>query len=68
MRLYQLLTRAVFCAVSFALLVVAGGLIVYAGMQLVSAFSVPDQTVWAVRRVGQLTETLTTVHDSFHDG
>ena len=45
MRLYQLLTRAVFCALSFALLLVAGGLIVYAGMQLVSAFSVPEQDI-----------------------
>jgi len=45
MQFYQLLTRAVFCAVSFALLVVAGGLIVYAGMQLVSAFSVPEQDI-----------------------
>ena len=45
MRLYQLLTRAVFCAVSFALLLVAGGLIVYAGMQLASAFSVPEQDI-----------------------
>ena len=45
MRLYQLLTRAVFCVVSFALLVVAGGLIIYAGMQLVSAFSVPEQDI-----------------------
>ena len=43
MRLYQLLTRAIFCAVSIALMVVAIGLIVYAGMQQVSAFRAPEQ-------------------------
>ena len=43
MRVYQLLTRAMFCAVSIALMVVAIGLIVYAGMQQVSAFSAPEQ-------------------------
>jgi hypothetical protein len=45
MQLYQLLTRAVFCAVSIALMVVAGGLIVYAGLQQVSAFSAPEQDI-----------------------
>jgi hypothetical protein len=43
MRVYQLLTRAMFCAVSIALMIVAIGLIVYAGMQQVSAFSAPEQ-------------------------
>jgi hypothetical protein len=45
MRVYQLLTRAMFCAVSIALMVVAIGLIVYAGMQQVSAFSAPEQDI-----------------------
>src|SRR5919112_6427268 len=45
MQLYQLLTRLVFCAVSIALMVVAGGLIVYAGLQQVSAFSAPEQDI-----------------------
>jgi hypothetical protein len=34
-----------FCAVSIALMVVAIGLIVYAGMQQVSAFSAPEQDI-----------------------
>jgi hypothetical protein len=45
MRVYQLLTRAMFCAVSIALMIVAIGLIVYAGMQQVSAFSAPEQDI-----------------------
>jgi len=45
MWLYQLLARLVFCAVSIALMVVAGGLIVYAGLQQVSAFSAPEQDI-----------------------
>ncbi len=45
MWLYQLLTRSVFCAVSIALMVVAGGLIVYAGLQQVAAFSAPEQDI-----------------------
>jgi uncharacterized membrane protein HdeD (DUF308 family) len=43
--MYQLLTRAVFCAVSIVLLVVAIGLIVYAVMQQVSAFNAPDKDI-----------------------
>jgi Na+/H+ antiporter NhaB len=45
MRVYQLLTRAIFCAVSIALMVVAIGLIVYAGMQQVTAFRAPEQDI-----------------------
>jgi hypothetical protein len=45
MRVYQLLTRAMFCAVSIALMVVAIGLIVYAAMQQASAFSAPEQDI-----------------------
>lgn len=45
MRLYQFLMRGVFCAVSIILMVVAIGLIVYAGMQQVHAFSAPDQDI-----------------------
>ncbi len=45
MQLYRLLVRAVFCIIAVSLMVVAGGLIVYAGMQLVSAFSAPEGDV-----------------------
>jgi hypothetical protein len=45
MRLYQLLTRTVFGAVSVALLIVAGGLIVYATSQTLRAFDAADQDV-----------------------
>jgi len=42
---YQFLTRAVFCAVSIVLMFVAVGLIVYAGMQQVAAFSAPEHDI-----------------------
>jgi hypothetical protein len=45
MRVYQLLTRAMFCAVSIVLIVIAIGLIVYAGMQQVTAFRAPEQHI-----------------------
>jgi hypothetical protein len=45
MRFVQILARTVFGVVSLGLALVAGGLIVYAGMQLAKAFSVPDQDV-----------------------
>jgi hypothetical protein len=45
MRIYQLLTRAVFCAVSIVLMIVAIGLIVYAGMQQVAAFRAPEHDI-----------------------
>jgi hypothetical protein len=45
MRLFQLLTRAVFCIISIALMGVAGGLILFAGMQLLAAFNAPDQDI-----------------------
>ena len=45
MWLYQVLMRLVFCAVSIALIAVAGGLIVYAALQQVSAFSAPEQDI-----------------------
>jgi membrane protease YdiL (CAAX protease family) len=40
--------RAVFCAVSIILMVVAIGLIVYAGMHQVYSFSAPDQDIGRV--------------------
>ncbi len=45
MRLYHFLARLVFCIVGIFLMVVAGGLIVYAGMELVAAFSAPEGDV-----------------------
>jgi hypothetical protein len=45
MRLYQLLVRGVFGIVGVALMAVALGLIVYAGLQLVNAFRAPDGSV-----------------------
>lgn len=45
MRLYQFLVRAVFGIVGVALMAVAVGLIVYAGMQLVTAFRTPGGNV-----------------------
>jgi hypothetical protein len=45
MRYVQLLARAIFGVVSLGLALVAGGLIVYAGMQLVTAFTVLDQNI-----------------------
>jgi hypothetical protein len=45
MRIFQFVARVVFAVVSLALAVVAGGLIIYAGTQLVEAFNVPDQDV-----------------------
>ena len=43
MRLFQLISRTVLAAMAVALICVAAGLIVYAGMQLVAAFSAADQ-------------------------
>ena len=45
MHLYKFLIRSVFCVVSISLMVVAGGLIIYAGMQLLEAFSGPEGDV-----------------------
>lgn len=45
MRVFQFFARAVFGVVSLALALVAGGLMVYAGMQLVQAFNVPEQDI-----------------------
>jgi hypothetical protein len=45
MRIYQLLARAVFCAVSIVLMLVAIGLIVFAGMQQVTAFQAPEHDI-----------------------
>jgi hypothetical protein len=45
MWLYRVLTRAVFLFVSIALMVVAGWLIIYAGMQLASSVNVADRDI-----------------------
>lgn len=45
MRIYQLLARALFGIISLGLVVLAGGLIVYAGMQLVDAFAAPEHDI-----------------------
>jgi hypothetical protein len=45
MRIYEFLARAVFAVISLALMVLAGGLIVYAGMQLADAFNAPEGDV-----------------------
>lgn len=45
MQYVQALARGVFALVSLGLALVAGGLIVYAGMQMVAAFSVPNQDI-----------------------
>jgi hypothetical protein len=45
MRVYQILTRGVFCGVSLVLMIVAIGLIVFAGMQQVAAFSAPNHDI-----------------------
>jgi hypothetical protein len=45
MKLFQLLARAVFSVISLALMILAGGLIVYAGMQLWEVFGAPESDI-----------------------
>ena len=45
MELFQLLARAVFCLISLVLMILAGGLIVYAGMQLWEVFGAPESDI-----------------------
>ncbi len=45
MKLFQLLARAVFSVISLVLMILAGGLIVYAGMQLWEVFWVPESDI-----------------------
>jgi len=45
MQFVQVVARGVFALVSLGLALVAGGLIIYAGMQLAAAFSVPNQDI-----------------------
>jgi hypothetical protein len=45
MRVYQLLTRAVFCGISITMMLVAIGLIAYAATQQMAAFGAPEQSV-----------------------
>ncbi|HWT31858.1 MAG TPA: GNAT family acetyltransferase [Propylenella sp.] len=47
MQLFQFLARAVFCVISLVLVVLAGGLIVYAGMQLWEVFGEPESDIGA---------------------
>ena len=45
MRLFQFLARGVFAVISLALMVLAAGLIVYAGMQLWEVFGAPEADI-----------------------
>ena len=45
MKLFQLLARAVFSVISLVLMILAGGLIVYAGMQLWEVFGAPESDI-----------------------
>jgi uncharacterized membrane protein YidH (DUF202 family) len=45
MKLFQLLARAVFSVISLVLMILAGGLIVYAGMQLWEVFWAPESDI-----------------------
>ena len=45
MKLFQLLARAVFSVISLVLMILAGGLIVYAGMQLWDVFGAPESDI-----------------------
>src|SRR5688500_4657354 len=45
MKLFQLLARAVFSVISLVLMTLAGGLIVYAGMQLWEVFGAPESDI-----------------------
>ena len=45
MKVFQLLARAVFSVISLALMILAGGLIVYAGMQLWDVFGAPESDI-----------------------
>ena len=45
MRIYEFLTRAFFALIALGLAVLAAGLIVYAGIELVNAFDAPEHDV-----------------------
>jgi len=45
MRYYQLFARGIFLVIAAALMIVAAGLIVYGGMQLVDAFQAPEPDI-----------------------
>ena len=45
MRAFEFLARAVFAVISIALMILAGGLIVYAGMQLWQVFGKPESDI-----------------------
>ena len=45
MKVFQLIARAVFSVISLVLMILAGGLIVYAGMQLWEVFGAPESDI-----------------------
>ena len=45
MNLFDLITRAVFAVISIALMILAAGLIVFAGIQLIAVFSTPEANI-----------------------
>ena len=45
MKLFELITRSVFAVISIALMILAAGLIVFAGIQLIAVFSTPEANI-----------------------
>ncbi len=44
-KLFELITRTVFAVISIALMILAAGLIVFAGIQLIAVFSTPEANI-----------------------
>lgn len=47
MAAFEYVSRAMFCVISVALMILSGGLIIYAGMQLLAVFGVPEANIGA---------------------